>query len=595
MKQARNELSAIFVLAAVWAAMAAIIGLGGDYPLNDDWAYAQSARLFLHTGQMRILDWAAPSLVVHIASGAAFMRLLGESHVALRMGTRCFALVTLFFTYGLSRRAGLSARRALLPPLALAVSPWFVNLSFTFMSDVTWLAFVIAALWLGASALRPNAPPRLSRLLLASVCLGLAAMIRQFAVVLLPAFVLVVAIDARRRVRGFSAVRADFLRSAIFTTLPVVVIYGAFHYWYTRIHGPTLANRDTWRNMANVDLLTIVRHVLSINYYIGLWLLPLVLATRVKIAGTRARRVAMVTAIAMALFALGEAIRAAFSEPRVWGPSSTIKPLMPYLGNIFYLSGIGPPTLYPTYSGYFAAPHTGVWFGVMLTLISLLGGVLASALILRAIEEQIALLRGKPNPNTEAPVANSEEALFREVRMLIGVAGVFYLGWHLCTGPFLFDRYVLPVLPLSWILGVAMAGDALRRWPFIVLFSAGALISAAGTHEYLQWNAARAQAVSDLIASGIPTAQIDAGFEYNGPWRFEEYLRSGGTLHHPDSSWWSPRMPYRLAFEPHRGCETVGRYPFWTWPGGGQPAIHVLHCSDSAPAFSAEELKHEAK
>lgn len=574
MKQASNERRAIFIVVAVWVAMVAIIGLGGDYPLNDDWAYAHSARRLLHTGQLRILDWAAPSLVAHVAFGATLLRIFGESNVVLRGGTVALGLLALVATYALSRRSGLSPWRSLLPTFALGLSPWFVNLSFTFMSDVPWLFVMLTALWLFATALRPSAPPRLSRLFFVGVLLGVAALIRQFAVVTLPAFVIVAAIDARRRLRG-SLLHREALRSALTVTLPVVVIYACYQYWYSRVHGPTMANRETWRQMRDVDLLTMLRHILAIAHYLGLWLLPLVLAIRGPLRDRRSHRPALGVAIALSLFSMGEAVRTLFSAPRVWGPSATIKPVMPYLGNIFYLVGLGPPTLYPTYSGIMPTFHEGRFVGAILTVCSLLGAVLSTGIVLRAARAAWLTLRG---PRSLDECRDDESALSSEVRLLIAIAGVFYLGWHLCTGPFLFDRYILPLLPLSWILALGVTSSPLRRAPIVAVLAVSAIVSMAGTREYLGWNAARADAVHDLMAAGIPTSQIDAGFEWNGTWRFEEYVQKRGTIRHPDSSWWSVDLPYRLTFTQLPGCQIFRRYPFWTWPGGGTPNLYVVRC-----------------
>lgn len=576
MKQASNERRAIFIVVAVWVAMVAVIGLGGDYPLNDDWAYAHSARRLLHTGQLRILDWAAPSLVAHVAFGATMMRLFGESNVVLRAGTASLALLALLVTYALSRRAGLSPWRSLLPALALGLSPWFVSLSFTYMSDVPWLLVMLTALWLFASALRPSAPPVLWRLVFVGVLLGVAALIRQFAVVTLPAFVIVSAIDARRRLRG-PLLRRDALRSALCVTLPLVVIYAGYQLWYSRVHIPTLANRETWRQMRDVDPLTMLRHILAIAHYLGLWLLPLALAMRGPLRDRRSHNPALGVAIALSLFSMAEAVRALFSGPRVWGPSATIKPVMPYLGNIFYLVGLGPPTLYPTYSGIMPSFHEGRFLGAFLTVCSLLGAVLATGMVMNAARALWLTLRG---PRSLEECRDDAAALIGEVRLLVAIAGIFYLGWHLCTGPFLFDRYILPLLPLAWILALSVVPPSLRRAPLAALLAFSAIVSMAGTHEYLSWNAARAAAVHDLLDAGVSTSQIDAGFEWNGPWRFEEYVRRRRTIRHSDSSWWSVDLPYRLAFSPQPGCQTLRRYPFWTWPGGGTPSIYVERCGE---------------
>jgi hypothetical protein len=283
--------------------------------------------------------------------------------------------------------------------------------------------------------------------------------------------------------------------------------------------------------------------------------------------------VALGIAVVLSGFSMVAAIRAIFSKAP-WSPSDILKPTMPYLGNIFYTLGLGPPTLFEVYRGAEQSPHPTFWFGAVLTCLSLAGAVLASSLCVRAVGTLVRTLR-------EETVDTPEQALAAEVRALIGSVGALYMLWHLLADSFVFDRYILPLLPLCWLLCLAAiptAWEPLRRWPLIGLLFLGGLLSAAGTHEYLSWNAARARAVHELLQSGIGREQIDAGFEWNGVWRFEDYLRRTGSLYSPGHSWWSGELPYRLSFGPRPGCETYRLYPYWTWPGGGEAAIYVLHC-----------------
>src|SRR5271154_4329523 len=111
----RADVAAVLCIVAVWALVVALVGLGGDFALNDDWAYAYSARHLLRTGELRILDWAAPSLATHALWGAGALRLLGDSYVALRRGTLLWALSAILCLYGLARTA-FAPRTAVLVP-----------------------------------------------------------------------------------------------------------------------------------------------------------------------------------------------------------------------------------------------------------------------------------------------------------------------------------------------------------------------------------------------------------------------------------------------------------------------------------------------
>jgi hypothetical protein len=166
------------------------------------------------------------------------------------------------------------------------------------------------------------------------------------------------------------------------------------------------------------------------------------------------------------------------------------------------------------------------------------------------------------------------------VRALLAGVGGAYLLWHLATGAFIFDRYLLPLLPVVVVLGLDAAPPDLCRSPVVAACLCGSgLFSAALTHEYLSWNDARDRAVRALQARGVPPADIDGGFEHNGPARFEAYLKRTGKLGSGES-FWVEGARYRISFQPSHTpeCSTQERYPYWTWPGGGDPAIYVLDC-----------------
>ncbi|HEY4220880.1 MAG TPA: glycosyltransferase family 39 protein, partial [Myxococcota bacterium] len=207
--RARDAL-ALGVIVVVTVLLALLVGVQGEFPLNDDWAYAWSAQHFADTGEMRILDWAAPSLIAHLAWGALVVKLAGPSYVALRVGTLAFAATASCLLYVLARKSALSSAPALAMALALSTSPWWAAVSFTYLTDVPWLAAMLGAFVCAACASVTMSARSLAWWAAASVLVGLAALSRQFAVIALPAFVLLALRDARAQseqhvVRGFIA------------------------------------------------------------------------------------------------------------------------------------------------------------------------------------------------------------------------------------------------------------------------------------------------------------------------------------------------------------------------------------------------------
>jgi hypothetical protein len=185
------------------------------------------------------------------------------------------------------------------------------------------------------------------------------------------------------------------------------------------------------------------------------------------------------------------------------------------------------------------------------------------------------------------PVEDGGRVLWRV--LLVSFAGA-YLLFQLCTATFIFDRYLLPVFPMIVLLGLDAAPPRLARTPIVpACLAAVGLFSVAGTREYLSWNGARQRAVRALVAAGVSPAEIDGGFEHNGPLHFEAFRRATGKLIGDDGFFWLANARYRLSFWPSRGpeCTTRDHQPYWTWPGGGERAVYVLECEAEGSAREA--------
>ena len=116
----------------------------GDFPLNDDWAYAWSVRHFLETGELRISEWASAAAVLQVFWGALFAKLAGGfSFEALRISTLVFSVVSPIALCWMLRRQGVARAGAALAAITLLTNPIFVHLSYTFMTDVFYFGLMV--------------------------------------------------------------------------------------------------------------------------------------------------------------------------------------------------------------------------------------------------------------------------------------------------------------------------------------------------------------------------------------------------------------------------------------------------------------------
>ncbi len=150
-----------------------------DFALDDDWVFFMSVRRLLEDGVLEIPANASPSLAAHTLWGGLFSAAFGPSHSAARVSTLVLAAVALA---GFSNLAGERRDRGgalLQPSFLLLANPIFYLLSFTFMTDVPFLAWSLLALALYRQGATPS---REGWLWAGSLAAGAAVWTRQIGI-----------------------------------------------------------------------------------------------------------------------------------------------------------------------------------------------------------------------------------------------------------------------------------------------------------------------------------------------------------------------------------------------------------------------------
>jgi len=112
---------------------------------------------------------------------------------------------------------------------------------------------------------------------------------------------------------------------------------------------------------------------------------------------------------------------------------------------------------------------------------------------------------------------------------------------------------------------------------FLLIGTIG-MISIAMVHDYLSWNRARWEALSDLVVKqGITPNRIDGGFEFNGA-----YLYSKSNTKPDAKGWWVVDNEYLIANNKEELIATEGyavqaQYPTNSWLSFSPNNIFVLH------------------
>jgi hypothetical protein len=115
--------------------------------VGDDGPYIVMARNLATTGHFAYNGWAAPMIGWQLYIGAAFIKLFGSSFTAVRSSTVFIAMLMAFVMQRALVRAGISEPNATLGTLTLVLSPMYLMLSATYMTDIFGLFAVILCLY----------------------------------------------------------------------------------------------------------------------------------------------------------------------------------------------------------------------------------------------------------------------------------------------------------------------------------------------------------------------------------------------------------------------------------------------------------------
>jgi len=518
---------ALAILLALHLAIVAIVQPRGDFPLNDDWAYAHSVQWLLAEGRIRLSDWVGMNLVPQTLAGGLVVRVAGFSFEALRHLTQVVALFVMAAAYFWFRAARLEPGSALVATAALVAFPAWPVLANSYMTDLYGLALALPAATLFLKELEQ--PSRNG--IVAATVLSVVGVLERQVILVIPFAFMVAWLWTRRALDRGTIVRGVAPFAA------VVVVEAAFHAYLVLgpglpsghlLHGRVVSmSLQALRNEGGV-VPWILANFATLPAYLGFFSIGWLAWW--GMSGAKAiHKVAVIVggaAIAAAAFGLG------------WFP--------PYrAGYIIDAAGIGPLLLYDSLRGLAPLDRSA---GILWRAIALPTAFATAALIVMLLSWVVALAR-RGRSADPAPIF-----------VLVVVAAN--------VGPFLvtdyFDRYLLYVLPFLFVLWARWGAPATARWPqaLAAAWIVGAIaLSAVATRDYFSWNRARWDAISMAERLGANPDAIDGGYEYNADRRFETRARV------PDgkSWWWVADDRYVVAFSEVPGYDVVETWRVRHW------------------------------
>ena len=498
----RSDVWALLALTSFGVATALLLGVHGEFPISDDWAYEKATRAFLETGRIERIERTWVPLVTNTLLGSGFAAVFGLSFEALRLSNLFAAWTLLLASYALLRELGGTPRQACFGAALVAWNPITLVLAFTYMSDVVFTACVAACLALCVRALRRDRPA----LLAAGLAVALAASLsRHFGLALLVA-IPAVALLGRRPL----ALRATALGGAVAMGAGFLLALATF-----------FGGADTGRMAGAAQVLQelrepwlghkIARNGLAVLCYVGVFLAPAALWRRPPPRGGL---------LALACAGLSAVLLAAVSTTRL---------RMPFVVDIVNPSWFGWITLAGAES---LEPASPLWWWAVAALGLTAGLYLATA-------TGLALWRERAG-------------LSSDPRLLLLAFPAVYLGVLALRWPF-FDRYLVPLLPplvgLALLPGPPRGSRAAAR----ALGVAGLLMLAglgiAGTRDNLTHHRERWVLLAPLLERGVSPRCIDGGSELAGWLAYDPARRYAARRFVHDDAWLLTLGPPREGYE----------------------------------------------
>lgn len=456
----------------------------------DDWSYIWSAREFARTGHLAYV-WSSPILGWQIPWGALFIKLFGFSFIAVRLSALPIAMITVFLFHSILIRFGATARNAILGALTFALSPLFLPIAVSFMTDVPGICSILLCIYIcQRSAAAQSDGHTILWLLLAAFTNLLSGTVRQTSWLGLLIIIPSTAILLRNR-RGV-------LLTAALSWITGAVFIAACMRWFSSqpgalhehvFHG---AFKDPSHPFVYLffQLLGSLLLVLTLLFPL---LAPWLMQTRSLSKAAWARALG-----ASALLSLLQ-----------W----KLRWMIPW---IFYVIALD-----------FTSSANGPVLGITnldLALPASLSIAFAAVVIIAAVlaAEYIFAMRHHSSPEGHQPLGANWSAF-------LWITGPYALCYLLLLFPrglydFIYDRYLLGVFPIL-IVAFVLCYQRFVRLELprisIALLVCFAFLAIAGAHDWFAAYRARLVAINQLLASGIPRAQLQGGFEYDSWTRVE--------------------------------------------------------------------------
>jgi hypothetical protein len=505
----KQNILAFSILTIIWLILVRIVSIEGNFPLNDDWSYGQTAIQFHRTGVFRPSDFTAMPLITNVVLAYPFLHLFGETFISLRISSLFYHWLTSVLIYYVSlKRQNITV--SIIATMTFLFSPIPFILSFTFMTESIFQLLCTALL--AAYVLNRN-----DNVWLVTILSILATLSRQIVV---PALMFPV-VYYWQKTSSFKRILHWFTPISVSVTA-----YFVFRWWLVANNSLPALYSSSLSTLFEVitkgKVFTVAGNIQQALLMIGFLMFPILILKSTHLFHKKFIY-RHVVCLAFMLFTV---------SAKALLMKSTI--LFPYTSNVLNSFGFGPMIF--AYGSFvpWTLPEPVL---ITCSLISISGGSVVLALIYGYIKNAVL----------QRSITRRSRGYYFSAALLLPTIFVYPL----------FDRYI--AVAVATIILTIVSTSKFESYkirhivtPIIILLFQFGFCLMAGT-DYMNVNRLRHRVYEHLVRNVDANPHtIDAGFEYNGlnNYRYSYVPISGKHL-------WMDEVKFGIGFQVPRSSRKL--------------------------------------
>lgn len=489
----------------VLAGLAVLLSLPfAEMGFIDDWSYIRTAHEFARTGHFIFNGWATAMLGWQIIWSAPFLRLFGYSFTVARLSMLPFACGCGWLLHTILRHGNVSNRNAVFGSLTLCLSPLFIPLAASYMTDVGGVFVILLCMYLCQRAVESSSDAAAITWLCAATLISIAGGTERQIMWLGALLMVPSAAWLLRKRRGFIPA------TAVLWIVSIVLIFVLTRWFY---HQPYSVPEKLYYSRPNNPSESLATLLLQ----------------RLAFKAVPFPAVVLKTFLCLLLVLLPVLI-AWLAAARKFGRPAEIR-----LGVLAFLLGIGcwilslrgvlddwlMPWIHHVLFSEEIAPKTWVMLGHRPVALPILvqAGISIIVVLSAVAFAQWCFVSWRKNADSRSPAGWSDS--WKDLLYLYLPYFIAYLILLIPRGLrfFIFDRYLLGIMPVAILFLLKLYEEKIAKSLPVVCYvtlSVFALYGICATHDLFALNRATVRAVSEVRSHGVAENAVQAGFEYDG-------------------------------------------------------------------------------